>query len=145
VPPSPTPTPTPTPYTFQDLGGCACCPCWPCPLPLETLTVTRTGVGAISLFYEPNFCTWNSGCYVTNAGVTNAIFTIQCFTSCVYFEETYYAAPGCSTLSGLSPAFYDHPSGCIGIGAPTMTLSSYSCNPLSIVLTQALITWTITL
>jgi hypothetical protein len=124
-------------WSKWDIGGCGCgCATLPCALPASALTLgySLTGgitTGSVTLPYSGS-CVWNSGCVVATAGppVGRSIrFTIQIVAGVTQYQVERFSDNGCGT--GVYTATYKTS----GLSTPGFTLTSYSCSPLSIVLT----------
>lgn len=143
-------------FSLFDVGGCNCPSCGgaPCALPPTNLTVTRTQPGPIShsatLIYSlvSGCCKWQ-GC-ITNSGVDLDLITIYSTQLCTGFS---FAAAGSGSCA--SPTLWEtylSPGGCTPCGtfpgttfSGSMTLTSFSCSPLNIVLTIASGAFTLTI
>jgi hypothetical protein len=139
MPPTPTPTPTNAQFTTWDLGGCNCflCKLFPCGLDAVNLHVSwhNVGLGTVSDTLTYSNCNWNSPCMANGAG--SASFAMGISFGCVAYIATYWANGSCSGPSFAS-WYYDHPVSCLHGGSPppSLTLTSFTCNPLNIVLTS---------
>jgi hypothetical protein len=148
-----------TNFNFFDVGGCNCvsvCGGSPCPLPSTNLTVTRLAstvppnTHSATLVYSiaGGCCIWQ-GC-VSSGGTDLDLFTILSNRACTLF--TFAAAISGSCGSPGQNSTYFSPAACTHCGSipgsgslGPMTLVSFNCAPLNIVLTIGVLTWTITL
>jgi hypothetical protein len=110
-------------WVAESGGGQAPLSCWPCPIPRHDLTVSWVnpviGNGSTTLTYAAPG-QWNSGC------VHGVLYSLTCPGSILQFSITYF-------LSGPCPSGQSQSCSTAGVPPFSLTLSSYTCSPFSLV------------
>jgi hypothetical protein len=129
------------PFTTGDIGGCCCgggCGCQPCELPESGLTASGTVSGnAFSFGLTWSIvsldCFYTNFCSSVNAGANSILIEITCTSpgTNTHYRFSYYNGPTCSG-GAIKDLFYNSST-----GSGTLTLSSYTCSPVSLSFTAS--------
>jgi hypothetical protein len=132
-------------FSQWDIGACGCAPtCWPCKLPASGLHVTVSGHGIYALAFDGAHM-WSTGCLSPGWYVgTDSRFVISCAPGCTFYAH-YGHTPGGGCAAVVSRTSLENPSDCAGLNDNLLSFVRSACSPLSIVLTDGLLTYTITL
>ncbi len=141
--------------TIHSLGGCNCSgfACAPCSLPATDLTmsfqnefgafpaITLVRSGTLWVGCIPNIV-WTNPAVVTHSHK----FSLVCTPGvCTLYQIEFFTSTNCSG-GPIATVYYDDPGGCSANPGILITLSSFSCSPLNIVLSTGVGAqqWTIT-
>src|SRR5258708_2188473 len=122
-------------FSLGGIGSPCCCagspiigiPCLPCNLPADDVTLSSTNIlfrpGSTTLTFTPTPPRWFAGCVGGTAGLN---YLLTCSGGNVLFTVTYFVSGVCPTGQHAS---------CSNPNANGLTLTSFTCSPLSILFT----------
>lgn len=123
-------------FSVYDVGGCGCAGCYPCPLPPTDLTGTWVvPAGPNAGTYTPTLTYSTAGSlHRYDGGFTlPSGATVSIELGCNPSTPCSFLAISVDTDTSSLPGGWDHPAGCGGVAGPlVVTLSTWTCSPLSI-------------